>query len=130
YFAAAAQGFYAEHGIEVEIRPVATGQAVSALVASGNEHFGVDNADSFVQARASGMPVVAILADQPDAPTAVITLEKSGITKPADLKGKRISWFQANVKSKLDPLLERGGLTREDIEYVVVSRGAEVQMLA
>jgi len=130
YYAAAAQGFYAEQGLEVEIRPVASGQTVEALVANGNEHFGLDNADAFVQAQASGMPIVAIMADQPDSPTAVITLKSSNINTPADLKGKKISWFQANVKSKLDPLLESAGLTRDDIEYVNVTRGAEVQLLA
>ncbi|TCT00604.1 ABC transporter substrate-binding protein [Aquabacter spiritensis] len=130
YYAAIAQGYYAKEGIELEIRPVSAGQSVEALVASGREHFGLDNADSFVQAKASGMPIVAILADQPDAPTAVITLASSGIAKANQLKGKKISWFQANVKSKLDPLLKSAGLSRDDIEYVMVTRGAEVQMLA
>ena len=88
------------------------------------------NIDSFVKARASGIPVVAIMADQPDTPVAVITLKKSGITGPKQLKGKKISWFQANVKAQLDPLLRAGGLTRDDIEFVNVARGAEVQMLA
>ncbi len=130
YYAAVAQGYYAKQGIELEIRPVASGQSVEGLVASGYEHFGLDNADAFVQAKAAGMPIVAILADQPDSPTAVITLKSSNITKPSDLKGKKISWFQANVKSKLDPLLKTAGLSRDDIEYVMVSRGAEVQLLA
>jgi NitT/TauT family transport system substrate-binding protein len=34
------------------------------------------------------------------------------------------------VKGILDPLLAKGGLTRDDITYVNVARGAEVQMLA
>ncbi|MGN6771509.1 MAG: ABC transporter substrate-binding protein [Rhizobiaceae bacterium] len=129
YFAAKAQGFYADEGIDIDIRPVSSGQTVEALVAGG-EQFGLDNADAFVKAKANDLPIVAIMADQPNTPTAVITLKKSNITKPADLKGKKISWFQANVKSQLDPLLERGGLTRDDIEYVNVTRGSEVQLLA
>ena len=34
------------------------------------------------------------------------------------------------MKGLLEPLLIKGGLTRNDIEYVNVARGAEVQMLA
>ncbi|HEX2215545.1 MAG TPA: ABC transporter substrate-binding protein [Xanthobacteraceae bacterium] len=130
YFGGRAQGFYAQENIELEIRPPSGGQQNEVFIGTGREQFGVGNIDSFVKARASGIPVVAIMADQPDTPVSIISLKKSGITEPKHLKGKRISWFQANVKAQLDPLLSAGGLTREDIEYVNVARGAEVQMLA
>ncbi|TCT00608.1 ABC transporter substrate-binding protein [Aquabacter spiritensis] len=130
YFAAVSQGFYAKQGLEVEIRPPSAGQSGEALVASGREQFGVANADGFVKAKASGMPIIAIMADQPDTPISVITLKSSNIAAPKDMKGKKITWFQANVKGQLDPLLKKGGLSRDDIEFVLVARGAEVQMLA
>ncbi|HET9903303.1 MAG TPA: ABC transporter substrate-binding protein [Xanthobacteraceae bacterium] len=130
YFGGKAQGLYAAEGIDLEIRPPSGGQQNEVFIGTGREQFGVANIDSFVKARASGIPVVAIMADQPDTPVAVITLKKSNITKPEQLKGKKISWFQANVKAQLDPLLQAGGLSRNDIEYVNVARGAEVQLLA
>ncbi|MEP9378743.1 ABC transporter substrate-binding protein [Aquabacter sp. CN5-332] len=130
YYAAIGQGFYAKQGIELEIRPPSAGQSGEALVASGREQFGVANADGFVKAKASGMPIIAIMADQPDTPVSVITLKNANINAPKDMKGKKITWFQANVKGQIDPILKKGGLTRDDIEFVLVSRGAEVQMLA
>ncbi|TCT00610.1 ABC transporter substrate-binding protein [Aquabacter spiritensis] len=130
YYAAIAQGFYAKEGIAVEIRAPSAGQSSEVLVGSGREQFGVANIDSFVKARANGIPVVAVMADQPDTPTSVITLKSSNITKPSDLKGKRITWFSSNVKGQIDPLLKAGGLTRDDIEFVLVSRGSEVQLVA
>ena len=130
YFGGRAQGIYAKENIELEIRPPSGGQQNEVFIGTGREQFGVANIDSFVKARASGIPVVAIMADQPDTPVSIISLKKSGITEPKHLKGKRISWFQANVKAQLDPLLRAGGLTRDDVEYVNVARGAEVQMLA
>lgn len=130
YFGGKTQGIYAKEGIDLEIRPPSGGQQNEVFIGSGREHFGVANIDSFVKARATGIPIVAIMVDQPDTPVAVITLKKSGITEPKHLKGKKLSWFQANVKAQLDPLLKAGGLTRNDIEYVNVARGAEVQMLA
>jgi NitT/TauT family transport system substrate-binding protein len=76
------------------------------------------------------VPVIAVMADEPDTPFSVITLKKDNLTDPKQLKGKKISWFQTNVKGLLEPLLIKGGFTRNDIEYVNVARGAEVQMLA
>ncbi len=130
YYAAIAQGYYAKQGIELEIRPPSAGQSSELLIGSGREQFGVANIDSFVKARANGVPVVAIMADEPDTPTSVITLKSANITKPSDLKGKKITWFASNVKGQIDPLLKAGGLTRDDIEFVLVARGSEVQLVA
>jgi NitT/TauT family transport system substrate-binding protein len=125
-----AQGIYAKEGIDLEIRPPSGGQQNEVFIGSGREQFGLANSDSFVKARASGVPVVAIMGDQPDPPIAIITLKKSGISEPKHMKGKKLSWFQSNVKAQVDPLLKAGGLTREDVEFVNLARGAEVQMLA
>ena len=130
YFGGRAQGFYAEEGIELEIRPPSSGQQNEVFIGSGREQFGVTNADAFVKARGSGIPIVAVMADQPDNPFAVISLKKAGITGPEKLKGSKIAWFPANVVGLLEPVLTKGGLTREDVELVNVARGAEVQMLA
>jgi NitT/TauT family transport system substrate-binding protein len=130
YFAGIAQGFYAHEGIDLEIRPPSGGQQSEVFIGTGREQFGIGNADSFIKARASGLPVVAIMADEPDNPYSLITLAKAGYTDPKEFKGKKISWFQANVKGLLDPMLAYAKLTRDDLEYVNVARGAEVQMLA
>lgn len=130
YFAALKQGFYADEGLDVEIRPASSGQQNEVLIATGREHFGVSNSDSFIRARGAGLPVVAVMADQPDTPFSVVTLKSSGIDEPAKLKGKKIAWFPANVPGLIEPLLKHGGLTRDDIEFVQVGRGSEVQLLA
>jgi NitT/TauT family transport system substrate-binding protein len=130
YLGGKAQGIYAKEGIDLEIRPPSGGQQNEVFIGSGREQFGLANIDSFVKARANGVPVVAIMADQPDPPFAVITLKKSGISHPKQLKGKKISWFQTNVQAQIDPLLKAGGIGRKDLEFVNVARGAEVQMLA
>ena len=130
YFGGRAQGFYKQEGIELEIRPPSAGQQNEVFIGTGREQFGVTNADAFVKARGSGLPIVAVMADQPDNPFAVVALQKSGIDAPAKLKGKKLAWFQANIKGMIDPLLASGGLTQKDVEFVSVARGAEVQMLA
>src|SRR5262245_27456128 len=130
YFGGLAKGIYAAEGIDLEIRPPSAGQQNEVFIGTGREQFGVANVDGFIRARANGIPVVAVMADEPDTPFSVITLKKANFNEPKDLKGKKLSWFQSNVKGMLDPLLQKGGLTRNDIEFVNVARGAEVQMLA
>lgn len=130
WIAGKAQGFFEEEGIELEIRPPSGGQQNEVFIGTGREQFGLANADSFIKARASGLPVVAIMADQPDTPFSVISLEKNGIDTPEKMEGKKLAWFQTNVEGLLEPLLNAGGLTRDDIEFVAVARGSEVQMLA
>lgn len=130
YFGGRAQGFYAAEGIDLEIRPPAAGQQNEVFIATGREQFGVTNADAFVKAKGSGLPIVAVMADQPDNPFSVITPQKAGITTPEKMKGMKLAWFQANVMGLIEPVLAKGGLTRKDVEFVSVARGAEVQMLA
>jgi NitT/TauT family transport system substrate-binding protein len=129
-FGGKAQGFYAQEGIDLEIRPPSAGQQNEVFIGTGREQFGLANADSFVKARASGVPIVAVMADEPDNPFSVITLKKSGIDTPEKMKGMKLAWFQSNVIGLVEPVLHKGGLTRKDIEFVMVARGAEVQMLA
>src|SRR5215211_8283168 len=63
YYGGVAQGIYKAEGIDLEIRPPSAGQQNEVFIGTGREQFGVANADSFIKARASGIPVVAVMAD-------------------------------------------------------------------
>jgi NitT/TauT family transport system substrate-binding protein len=130
YFAGQAQGIYEAEGINIEIRPPSAGQLNESIIATGREHFGVTNVDSFTKARANGLPVRAIMMDQPDMPFAVITLESSGISAPEHMQGKRIGLFQSTGAGMIRPFLEAGGLTDADVTLVNIARGTENQLLA
>src|SRR3984893_17423756 len=82
YYAGVAQGIYKAEGIDLEIRPPSAGQQNEVFIGTGREQFGVANADGFIRARASGVPVVAVMADEPDTPFSVITLKKDKYTDP------------------------------------------------
>ncbi len=130
FFAGVAQGFYEAEDINLTILPPSAGQQNEVFIGTGREQFGLANADSFIKARSSGLPVVAIMGDQPDTPFSVMTLQSSGLDTPESLRGKKLSWFQTNVRGLVEPLLTAGGLGQNDIEFVSVARGAEVQMIA
>ena len=130
YYAGLRQNIYRAEGINLEIRPAAAGQQNEVFIAAGREQFLVANADGYIKSRAANLPVVAVMADQPDNPFSIFALKSSGISRPAHLRGKRITFFQAQVRGLLDPLLQAGGLTRNDITLLTINRGAEIQMVA
>jgi len=130
FFGGRAQGFYEQEGIDLEIRPPSAGQQNEIFIGMGREQFGLSNADGFIKARGSGVPVVVVMADEPDNPFSIITLKKDGIDTPAKMKGKKLAWFPSNVRGLVEPVLKAGGLTAKDVEFVNVARGAEIQMIA
>ena len=87
-FGGKAQGFYEQEGIDLEIRPPSAGQQNEVFIGTGREQFGLANADSFVKARGSGLPVVAVMADEPDNPFSVITLKKDPLPGAEEMDGK------------------------------------------
>ena len=130
YFAGREQGIYGEHGINIDILPPSAGQLNESIIATGREHFGVTNVDSFVRARANGLPVRAIMMDQPEMPFAIIALESSEISLPEHLRGKTIGLFQSTGPGMIGPFLESGGLTENDVTLMNIARGTESQLLA
>jgi PAS domain S-box-containing protein len=89
YYMAQEKGFYHDNGLEVEIRDVTQGQETVAEVLSGRATFGINGSGLLVE-RSQGKPVVAIAAIFQRSPTVFLTLEKSGIRRPADLVGKKV----------------------------------------
>jgi TRAP transporter TAXI family solute receptor len=62
----------------------------------------------------------------------VVATKESGITRPADLKGKRMAYVPANssVNIKIEPILAFAGLTWNDVELVQFpSYGASLRAL-
>jgi NitT/TauT family transport system substrate-binding protein len=89
-------GIFEEHGLEVEIVPAQGGaQAIPALL-SGDIQFAIGQPFGPIRADIQDLGVVIIsnyassLAEGDDV-NAVVSLADSGITRPSDLAGKRVS---------------------------------------
>lgn len=86
FYAAQVHGFYRKAGLDVEIVPGGPGSAVAPRVDAGDVHFGVDNADNVLLARAQGAEVVALAAPIQTSPRCIMVHEESGIKRLQDLQ--------------------------------------------
>jgi len=117
YYAAKEKGFFAEEGLDVEIRERDPNQTPSEAVLSGSADFGTADT-SLVLHRLQGKPLVVLAAIFQHSPLALMTLKESGIISPLELKGKRVM-FQRNVDdAALTATFSEFGLKHDDIKHV------------
>lgn len=90
FYAALAQGYYRDQGLEVTIqRGFGSGNALKTVV-SGGVDVTQAGLDSMVVARARGLKVMAIAVWHARSPHVIYTLKGSGILGPKDLAGRTI----------------------------------------
>ena len=113
------RGFFEDEGINVEIKEPADPALVAQLVGSGERDFGVFYQTDTLLARNEGVPVVAVRSIVQRPLNCIMALKSSGITRPSDLKGKKIGYpgIDWNI-SLLETMLESDGLTLDDVEVV------------
>jgi NitT/TauT family transport system substrate-binding protein len=88
---AKALGLYEKAGINLTIEEGRGSGTTAQLVATGQTDVGFADAPAAMQLRAKGAPVKIIAPILQTNGFAIITLEDSGIKKPADLVGKRVA---------------------------------------
>ena len=119
-YAAQANGWYEEEGIELTIiEPAAAG--ADAVVASGSAHFGISQAESLLPARLGGADVVAIAALLYYNDSSLMALADEGITRPKDFEGKTYGGYGGSLEKELiDTLVACDGGDPSLVEFVEV----------
>jgi len=87
YYAAQAQGYYREAGLEIEFKVLETGIHPVTEVLTGRATYGIWNSDLMLE-RLSGQPVVMLANFQKHSPSVLMT--HPAIRSPLQLKGKTI----------------------------------------
>jgi NitT/TauT family transport system substrate-binding protein len=94
-FAAANQGFFAKHGLEVKITPIALNSNIPAALVSGSIQIGGPTPSVFLQAVDGGLDLVGLASasvtnkEVADG-AAAVARPGAGIEKPADFPGHRM----------------------------------------
>ena len=116
------KGYFKAEGLEVKFRKGRGGVDVAKQVGLGNADLGGGLADGPIIVRAQGVPVRAVAAFGGRGFTQIVVRADSGITSPAQLKGKKISVmsYQDTTFYALRGMLASQGLTLKDVRALAV----------
>jgi NitT/TauT family transport system substrate-binding protein len=119
FYLAQQKGYYAEAGLTVEFQNKIDPDLIT-LIGQGAIDVGIGDGTSVIPAASNGIPIEYIATIYGKFPNVVFAKASSGITKAADLKGKKIGvpgrygsgWIM------LQALLGSAGLKTEDVQII------------
>jgi NitT/TauT family transport system substrate-binding protein len=109
YFAAKDKGFYADEGLDVSILPGAVEIVPATVVAGGQAEFGISWVPRMLAPRESGADGVVIGQVFQRSPTLQVSFKDQNITKPEDLKGKKVGAWGYGNEAELYAGLRKAG---------------------
>ena len=115
------KSFFKAKGIEMAIIPGAGGADAIRNLLSGQADVAFTDPASFFTAIDKGEKLRAIYDIYPQNIFNLVSLKSRNITKPSDLKGKRIGVYSlaSGTRQNLQILLHQAGLTEADVTIVV-----------
>lgn len=120
-YAAAHIGSWKDRGLDVSVKSGGFEFDAIRLVAAGADQFGVTSGPQFIQARAQGVPVVAICSTIPRSPIGWVSHVDSGIVKPQDFRGKRVgAQFGTHTEVTFEALMAKLSIRLSDIQRIPI----------
>ena len=117
FYAAQTQGYFAEEGLEVDIREVDYNRSPLDIVMSGDAQFGISDS-TLVLARLQGKKPVVLAAIFQHSPLVLLSLESSGIVSPLELKDKRVMYLRGTDDAVIRAMFTELGLRPIDYTHV------------
>lgn len=123
-------GLYEKAGIDLTIEEGRGSGTTAQMVATGQTDVGFADAPAAMQLRAKNAPVKIIAPILQTNGFAIITLEDSGIRKPADLVGKRVAVQAGTAQTTLlDAILKTNGIDPAKLGVINIDPSAFVGTL-
>lgn len=128
------KGYFAEEGLDVTLNVGAGAAATVPRLVSGNFDMGTGDLNSLAEFAGNNeqVPATAVMVLYENTPAAVFSLKTSGITRPADLKGRTIAAPTGDGARRIFPLFAAAtGLNHQtDIQWMSVEPAMRETMLA
>ena len=115
------KGFYRAQGLALEYVPGSGSADAVRNILSGQADVAFCDPGTFFAAVDKGEPLRAIYDIYPQNVFNVVSLKGSGITKPSDLKGRKVGVYSlaSGTRQALQVLLHTAGLAESDVTVVV-----------
>ena len=120
YYAALDKGFYRDEGLEVTIKVGAVEIVPQQVVATGGADFGIAWLPKVLASREQGAKLVNIAQVFQRSGTLEIAWKESGITKPADLRGKKVGTWGFGNEPELFAAMRQVGIDPNDPKQVTI----------
>jgi NitT/TauT family transport system substrate-binding protein len=130
-YVAQEKGFFSEAGLDVTINPGTGTVDVLKLVAGGRAQFGTgDLTATMITVAKEKLPVAAVAAIHQRTVAAIVALDGGGITKPADLVGKKIGDQPGSTNQVMFPVYAKAaGIDPTKVQFVPSAPPALPQLL-
>ncbi|MDX8030057.1 ABC transporter substrate-binding protein [Lentzea sp. BCCO 10_0856] len=131
-YVAQEKGFFEQAGLDVTITPGTGSVDVLKLVAGGRADFGIaDFTATAITIAKEKLPVTTVAAIHQRSLAAIVALEGSGISKPADLVGKKIGDQPGSTNQVMFPVYAKAaGIDPAKVQFVPSAPPALPQLLA
>lgn len=115
------KGFFKARGIDFSFVPGTGGGSAIRNMLTGKANIAFTDPSSFYLALDKGAKLIAIYNIYPQNVFNVVSPKSRGITKPSDLKGKKIGVYSlsSGTRQNLQVLLHQVGLTEKDVTIQV-----------
>jgi NitT/TauT family transport system substrate-binding protein len=130
YFSALEKGYFRQEEFDVSIvRGFGAGETVKTLAAGGYD-MALVGTGALIQGRAQGVAVKAVGMFLDKSLDALFVLKGTGITKPADMKGRSIGASKFSAPMILFPAVAAiNGVDMKDVKWEQFSPGSEIANL-
>jgi len=131
FYLGVSRGYYRDVGLDVSVLEGKGSPAVGTLVGNGSDDFGFADASTITQLVSQGLPAKMVMGIFQKSTLALFFPVGKGITKPTDLKGKRILLCPTDGLIKYLPAyLKNIGLIMDDVKIVMVDCSIKYSYLA
>lgn len=121
------RGYFKDAGINLDIRSGNGSGSAHRLVANGDSTFSYGSCAGLVNLASKGAPLISVAVIDAMGTEAIIVRPDAGVTKIADLKGKKLlTTSNAGVNTFFPLVLKNAGLAEADVGIINVPDGALV----
>lgn len=121
FYMAQKNGYYDDEGLLVEIFVPTNPEDVLKTVGAGRDDLGISYQAEVLLARGEGVPVISVAALVQHPLNSIMALKESGITRPSQLKGKKVGVTGIPFEEALfSAMLEHDHTSLEEVTVVNV----------